>query len=191
MQPYSLGPLSPRSFVVSAATGNAVSPIVVTTTVAHSFAAGDIVTVLAVTGNTNAVGTWAAQQITPTTVALYNATTGAASVGNGAYISGGTITAPTQLGYAANDKLAGNAKVAKIYFATTAGNTGAVTFVGIAGLNQSTLTSVIREMNKNAATGRIDFYNLDFDGNNVLNLTDYWIDCLLLTDMVMVTYWRS
>jgi hypothetical protein len=191
MQPFCIGPVSPRSFVVSTTTGNAVSPIVVTTTLPHSFAAGDIVTLVAVGGNTAAVGTWVAQQVTPTTVALFNSQTGLPSMGNGAYSAGGTISAPTQLSYAANDNLAGNRSVARIHWSTAVTNTGTGTFAGIAGLNQSTFQNVIREMNKNsAATGRIDFYDLGFD-TSVMNLTDYWVDCIVPTDIVMCTYWRA
>jgi hypothetical protein len=191
MQPYSIGPLFPRSFAVSTTTGNLVSPIVVTTTAPHSFVNGDIVSLLAVTGNTAALGTWLAAQVTPTTVALFNTATGAASTGNGAYVSGGTISAPTQLAYAANDKLAGNPKVARIHFSTAVTNAGTGTLVGIAGLNQVTFQNVIREMNKNgAATGRLDFYDLGFE-SSIMTLTDYWIDCLIPTDLVMVTYWRA
>lgn len=191
MQPYSIGPLSPRSFAVSTTTGNGVSPIVVTTTAPHSFANGEVVTLLAVGGNTAAVGTFIAQAITPTTAALYIAATGLASTGNGAYTTGGTISAPTQVTYAVTDKLAGNTKVAAIHFSTAIGNTGNGTFVGLAGMNQLSLQGVIREMNKNSAgTGRIDFYDMGFP-NNVLNLTDYWIDALVPGDLVMVTYWRA
>lgn len=190
MQPFSLGPLSPRQATVSTTTGNGV-PIMVTTTAPHSFVTGDIVTLSAVTGNTAANGTFGAQVLGPSTVALYITATGLAVSGNGNYSSGGIITAPTQLSYATGDRLI-NAKVAKLYFCTVLGNAKAA-LVGVTGLNQATLAGVIREMNIDAAAGgRSDFYNLDGDGNNVLNLTDYWIDCIAPTsDLVLVTYWRS
>jgi len=192
MQPFSLGPLSPRLFVVSTTTGNAVSPIVVTTTLPHSFVNGDIVTLSAVTGNTNANGTFVAQSVGASTVALYSTATGLATTGNGAYISGGQISAPMQLFFAKNDPNT-SGKIAKLYFATAAAN-AKIVLVGLAGTNQATLAGVIREMNIATATGgRLDFYNLDGDNtNNTLNLTDYWVDCIApATDVLNVTYWRA
>ena len=110
--------------------------------------------------------------------------------GNGSFGGTAYASAPRQLTLAANDGLT-NPKVAKLYFATAAAN-AAASFVGLAGLNQATLANVIREMNKNASTGRSDFYNLDNSDNNVFNIGDYWIDCLApATDLVIATYWRS
>jgi hypothetical protein len=190
MQPFTLGALTPRLFVVSTTTGNLVSPIVVTTTVTHSFVSGDFVTISAVTGNTAANGTWAVGFPTVTTLALFSVS-GAASTGNGAYVSGGQISAPTQLGFAANDSSA-SPKVSKIYFEAAFANAN-VALVGLAGINQSTLAKVIRQLNKTTlGGGRLDFYNLDGTGDNIFTLNDYWIDCVApSTDAVIATYWRG
>lgn len=85
------------SFSISTTTGNGVSPIVVTTTAAHTFVKGATVTVSGVGGNTNANGRWTATPLTATKIALYNSA-GAATTGNAAYTSGGTIKAPTTPG---------------------------------------------------------------------------------------------
>lgn len=60
------------------------SPIVVTTSVSHGYSTGDTVVVSGVTGNTAANGSWA---IIVTSNTQFSLTT---SVGNGAYVSGGS-----------------------------------------------------------------------------------------------------
>jgi hypothetical protein len=60
------------------------TPIVITTSVAHTFHDGDTVVVSGVGGNTAANGTWAITYLTTTTFSLDT------SVGSGAYTSGGT-----------------------------------------------------------------------------------------------------
>jgi hypothetical protein len=80
-------------FQVASATGAGVSPIVITTAAPHTFMNGAALTIAGVGGNTNANGRWAARVLTTTSVALYQET-GAATVGNGAYLSGGTIRGP-------------------------------------------------------------------------------------------------
>jgi len=79
-------------FAISASTGAAVSPIILTTAQPHSFLNGSLLTVAGVNGNTNANGSWSATVLSSTTVALYSLT-GEVSVGNDAYLSGGTVTA--------------------------------------------------------------------------------------------------
>lgn len=68
------------------------TPIVVTTSTAHSLSAGDIVTISGVGGNTAANGTFKVASATATTFQLTNSGTGADIAGNGAYTSGGTVT---------------------------------------------------------------------------------------------------
>jgi hypothetical protein len=82
------------TLAITATTGAAVSPIVVTTA-AHALVNGVIVTISGVAGNTAANGTWSTVSLTTTTLALYSVATGAASTGNGAWISGGTLIAPS------------------------------------------------------------------------------------------------
>ncbi len=80
-------------FVVAKTTGAGVSPIVITTSAPHTFMNGSPVTIEGVRGNTNANGRWSATVLSPTTIGL-----GPASNGNAAYLSGGTIAAPTTPG---------------------------------------------------------------------------------------------
>lgn len=81
------------SFAISSTTGSGVSPIVVTTTQPHTFRNRSVLIVAGVAGNTHANGKWSATVLSTTAVALYSAM-GEASVGNGAYVSGGTVAAP-------------------------------------------------------------------------------------------------
>lgn len=62
------------------------SPITITTSAAHGYATGNIVTIASVGGNTNANGTWFITVMSSTTFNLNGST------GNGAYTSGGTST---------------------------------------------------------------------------------------------------
>lgn len=71
---------------VSTTTGNGVTPIVVTTTSAHGLITGAVVTIASVTGNTAANGTFIATVTGASTFSV-------PATGNGAYISGGTVTA--------------------------------------------------------------------------------------------------
>lgn len=82
-------------FAIAKVTGAGVSPIVITTTAPHTFMNGSSLTVEGVEGNTHANGRWTATVLSPTNVSLYNGT-GAPSVGNAAYTSGGEITTPTE-----------------------------------------------------------------------------------------------
>lgn len=68
------------------------TPIVITTSTAHSLSSGDIVTISGVGGNTAANGTFKVASATATTFQLTNSGTGADIAGNGAYTSGGTVT---------------------------------------------------------------------------------------------------
>lgn len=63
------------------------TPIVITTSDTTGLVAGDVVTIAGVTGNTAANGQFAIANVTATTFELVG------SAGNGAYVSGGTITA--------------------------------------------------------------------------------------------------
>jgi hypothetical protein len=80
-------------FSIAMSTGAGVSPIVITTTAPHTFLNGSPLTIEGVKGNTNANGRWSVTVLTSTTVALYSEA-GAATTGNAAYVSGGTIAAP-------------------------------------------------------------------------------------------------
>jgi uncharacterized phage protein gp47/JayE len=71
------------TFTITGATN--ANPIVLTTSTNHGFAAGDMLVVDQVAGNTAANGTWIAQSVTNNTVTLRNA------VGNAAYTSGGRV----------------------------------------------------------------------------------------------------
>lgn len=66
------------------------TPIVITSA-GHGFKENAVITVAGVGGNTAANGTWRAQGVTTDTLELVDKDTGADSVGNGAYTSGGTI----------------------------------------------------------------------------------------------------
>ncbi len=81
-----------ESFMIATTTGAGVSPIVVTTTVPHTFLNGSPLMIEGVAGNTNANGHWLATVLTTTTVALYTRS-GEATIGNAAYTSSGTIAA--------------------------------------------------------------------------------------------------
>jgi len=73
------------NYSVSTTSGNAVSPIQVTTTAPHALTTGQTVTISGVTGNTNANGTFTITVLNNTQFTL-NGTTG-----NGAYAGGGTV----------------------------------------------------------------------------------------------------
>ena len=75
---------------VTAATN--ATPIVVTTSVAHAVRGGDTVTISGVVGNTATNGTWEARNVTATTFEIVDSVTGVAITGNGAYVSGGTMS---------------------------------------------------------------------------------------------------
>jgi hypothetical protein len=77
--------LSPLQLTVTGATN--ASPIVLTTSVNHGLETGRTVTVASVGGNTAANGYWTVTNLSPTTLSLQGST------GNGAYTSGGTVTA--------------------------------------------------------------------------------------------------
>ena len=72
---------------VSNTSGNAVSPIQITTSIANNFTNGQQVFISGVVGNTNANGVFTITVTSPTTFTL-NGTTG-----NGAYVSGGVVAA--------------------------------------------------------------------------------------------------
>jgi len=80
--PYALLVNVTDSKTINAATN--ATPIAITTTASHGYTTGDTVTVSGVVGNTAANGTWV---ITVTGAATFTLNT---SVGNGAYVSGGT-----------------------------------------------------------------------------------------------------
>lgn len=74
------------SYTVSTTSGNAVSPIQITTTAPHTLTTGQTVTISGVGGNTAANGTFTITVLNSTQFTL-NGTTG-----NGNYTSGGTVT---------------------------------------------------------------------------------------------------
>lgn len=61
------------------------TPIVITTSVAHGWATGDLIAITGVGGNTAANGNWTMTNVSATTFSLDT------SVGNGVYTSGGVI----------------------------------------------------------------------------------------------------
>ena len=66
-----------------------------------------------------------------------------------------------------------------------------VLYVGIAGLNQLTLANVLRTLNPPSSTGLMDYWELDLDGTNVMNLTTYWVDAANAgSEGVVVSYAR-
>lgn len=81
---------TPGQASVSGATN--ASPIVITSA-GHGFKNNQVADIAGIGGNTAANGKWRLKSVTADTMALYNPDTGAASVGNGAYTSGGTIDA--------------------------------------------------------------------------------------------------
>ena len=85
-------PLDRGSYTITAATN--ATPIVVTTLRAHPFRAGDVVRISGVVGNTAANGTWRVKAVPSATTFSLRALDDTADVaGNGAYSSGGTVTA--------------------------------------------------------------------------------------------------
>jgi hypothetical protein len=95
------------------------SPIAITTSTAHGFLTGQLVNVSGVTGNTAANGTWFITVTGPTTFTL----TG--SAGNGAYTSGGIVTAANVYYYDAgiacfNHCIITNNTIASVVNSTTA-----------------------------------------------------------------------
>lgn len=77
--------------VVSVSSASNTSPIVVTTSAPHGLVDGQIVTIIGVTGNTNANGTWPITNASGTNFTLVG------SVGNGSYISGGNAFLPNDM----------------------------------------------------------------------------------------------
>ncbi len=77
-----------RPLTISGVTGAGVSPIVITTAVANSFAVGDTVKISGVGGNTAANGTFTIAAVD----SALNEITLAGTTGNGTYTSGGTVT---------------------------------------------------------------------------------------------------
>jgi hypothetical protein len=77
------------SSISSVTNASNASPINITASVPHGLATGQIVTINGVTGNTAANGSWPIIVTSPTNFTI----TG--SVGNGAYVSGGSIFVPT------------------------------------------------------------------------------------------------
>jgi hypothetical protein len=86
--PYALLVNVTDAKTVSTTTGAGVL-ITVTTTASHGYSTGDTVTIASVVGNTAANGTWV---ITVTGATTFTLNT---SVGNGAYVSGGSVTNPS------------------------------------------------------------------------------------------------
>lgn len=76
---------TPVTRSVQSVSGNAVSPIVVTTTVPHGFGSGDYVTISGVGGNTNANG------ISKKITVLSSTSFSVVGTGNANYTSGGTV----------------------------------------------------------------------------------------------------
>lgn len=67
------------------------TPIEITTTTANNLRSGDEVVITGVTGNTAANGTWIINRVTASSFTLVG------SVGNGVYVTGGTLFSPQQL----------------------------------------------------------------------------------------------
>lgn len=74
-----------QSYTVQTTSGNAVTPITITTTAPHTMTTGQIVTISGVTGNTNANGTWAITSTGSNTFTI-------PATGNGTGSSGTIIT---------------------------------------------------------------------------------------------------
>lgn len=79
---------------LSSTTGVGVSPVVVTSSAAHNYATGDIVTISGVTGNTNANGTFPITVLSSTTFSLP-----ASVVANGTGASGSSLKSPMDTAY--------------------------------------------------------------------------------------------
>ncbi|GAC1678887.1 MAG: hypothetical protein NVS9B2_30180 [Steroidobacteraceae bacterium] len=195
MKAYCLGSVSPRFVVVTAATN--ANPIVLT--VAAGLLAGataidpttDVVTVVGVTGNTAANGSYA-----PGNYTIVDAThLSLVAAGNGAYISGGTASAPQRLTTAARfpviSGLLDATKVVSCKLLVTPAPAGTASlYLGVAGLNQATLANVIRPINPPPVSGIFDYYEIDLDGTNVVVMSDYYIDAAKPgTEAAIVTFW--
>ena len=82
------------SVTLASTTGVGVSPIVATSSAAHNFVTGDVVTIAAVTGNTNANGTFQITVLSATTFSLPTSV-----IANGTGASGTAIKTPQDTAY--------------------------------------------------------------------------------------------
>lgn len=196
MKIYCLGPVAPRSVVVSAATD--ATPIVLT--LASALGTGnnalnpavDVLTIGGATGNTNANGSYGPGSYllnSPTSITLLGI------AGNGSYTGSSAIaSAPQQLIYCAKfPTIPGvtdvtKLMVARLLFTPIPAGTASL-LVGTAGLNQGNFNGVFRPINPPPATGIYDYYDLDGDAN-VFAIVDYWVDALKPgTEAVLSSFW--
>ncbi len=77
--------------IVAVSTASNTAPITINTASPHGLVTGQIITIIGVTGNTNANGTW------PIIVTGVSSFTLTGSVGNGAYVSGGNAFLPNDM----------------------------------------------------------------------------------------------
>jgi hypothetical protein len=79
----------------------------------------------------------------------------------------------------------------RIRVSAIAGLTGKMYF-GTTTVNHSTMVGVIKELWPNSAGGVDDSYEVwTADGNNELNLKDYWIDAVVAGEGLIVSYWQD
>jgi hypothetical protein len=82
-------------------------------------------------------------------------------------------------------------KCSRIRVSVVAGLTGKM-YLGTKGVVGSTLAGVIKELWPNAGGGVDDSYEISCGSDsNLLNLADYWIDCAVNGEGLIVTYWSG
>lgn len=158
---------------VTAATN--ATPIVVTTSVAHAVRGGDIVTISGVVGNTATNGTWEARNVTSTTFEIVDSVTGVAIAGNGAYVSGGTMSriithsGASKIVYGKRITAATNAT--PIVITCTAHGFANGTIVSIADIEGNTAANGTYKV-ASAAANTFALTDVDF-GTNIAGTGDY------------------
>jgi hypothetical protein len=84
---------------------------------------------------------------------------------------------------------AGNLYANRIYVQVIPGLTSKF-YIGVAGMDKSTMAGVIRILYPNAAGGISDFWEItSFVPSDPLRLADYFLDCDVATEGVLATYW--
>ena len=84
-----------------------------------------------------------------------------------------------------------NKRVAKILIQVIPGLSGKG-YVGVKGMDRTTLQGVIRVLWPNATGGLSDqFFIESTDGTNSLNLSEYYIDMDVPGEGMLVTYWTA
>lgn len=79
----------------------------------------------------------------------------------------------------------------RLFFQVIPGLTGK-TYVGVPGMNKSTLTGVLRVLWPNSAGGFSETFTVEAqDGRDSIRLADYVIDADVATEGLLVSYWTE